>query len=192
MIATLSGTVTEKLADLVIIEAQGVGYGLFVTVEDHGRLVSGETAKLYVHEHIREQAHDLFGFVSRQTLQLFELLLGVNGIGPKMALNLLSIGTTEEVKTAIAGGDVKYLQQAGGVGKRVAERVVVELKDKVGLYGVDLGSAGLLQSEAIVMKDEAAAGLVALGYSPQDAAAALSKIDPSLPAEERIRRALKA
>ncbi|HEX7633397.1 MAG TPA: Holliday junction branch migration protein RuvA [Candidatus Saccharimonadales bacterium] len=191
MIVTLSGVVSEKLADIVVLDVQGVGYGLNVTTEDHGRLVVGEPAKVYVYEHIREQSHDLFGFLTRDTKALFEQLLGVNGIGPKMALNMLSIGTATDVKQAIASGDVKFIQQANGVGKRVAERVVVELKDKVGLAGVDLASTGMLQSENVQLGDEAVAALVALGYTPADAVAALQKIDPELSIEERIKLALK-
>lgn len=191
MIATLSGTVSEKLADVVVLDVAGVGYGLFVTAEDHGRLSSGAPAKVYVYEHIREQQHDLFGFLGRDTKELFEQLLGVNGVGPKMALNMLSIGSSSAVRQAIAGGDVKFLSQANGVGKRVAERVVVELKDKVGLVGVDLESTGLLQSEESLMQDEAAEALVALGFSAQDAARALQNVDDALPTEERVKLALK-
>jgi Holliday junction DNA helicase RuvA len=191
MIATLSGTVSEKLADVVVLDVHGVGYGLYVAAEDYGKLVSGEQAKVYIYEHVREQAHDLFGFLSRDTQSLFEQLLGVNGVGPKMALNMLSIGSATEVRRAIAAGDVKFIQQASGVGKRVAERVVVDLKDKVGLASVDLESTGVLQSEANASKDEAVEALIALGYTTADAAVALQKIDPELPTEDRIKQALK-
>lgn len=191
MIATLSGTVSEKLADLVVIDVGGVGYGVYVTSEDHGCLGEGAAAKVYVYEHVREQAHDLFGFTKKDTQQLFEQLLGVNGVGPKMALNMLSIASPNEVRQAIASGDVKFIQQAPGVGKRVAERVVVDLKDKVGLASVDLESTGVLQSEAGLMKDEAVEALVSLGYTTADAAAALQKVDPELPTEDRIKLALK-
>jgi Holliday junction DNA helicase RuvA len=191
MIAILSGVVGEKLGDIVVLDVNGVGYGLNVTNEDFGRLVMGDPAKVYIHEHIREQGYDLYGFLRLDTKQLFEQLLDVNGVGPKMALNVLSVGNSTEVKQAIAGGDVKFIQQANGVGKRVAERVVVELKDKVGLAGVDLGATGLLQSEASISKDEAAEALISLGYSPADAAQALNGIDPTLPTEDRIKQALK-
>jgi Holliday junction DNA helicase RuvA len=192
MIVTLNGVVSEKLADTVVLDVNGVGYGLLVTAEDFGRLANGEKAKLYVHEHIREQAHDLFGFVTRDTQSLFEQLLNVNGVGPKMALNLLSIGTANDVRVAIANGDVKFIQSANGVGKKVAERVVVELKDKVGLSGVDLESAGLLQAEDVLMKDEAIEALMALGYSAGDARQALVNVDSELPTEARVKLALKA
>ncbi len=190
MIATLNGVVSEKLADVVVLDVHGVGYGLLVPAEDYGRLNSGDQAKLYIYEHIREQAHDLFGFLARDTKSLFEQLLGVNGVGPKMALNMLSIGSGQEVRQAIASGDVKFIQRANGVGKRVAERVVVELKDKVGLVGVDLESTGLLQSETSLAGDEAVEALMVLGYSSQDAAKALQNIDPSLPVEDRLKQAL--
>ncbi len=192
MIATLTGMVAEKLGDVVVLVVRGVGYGLLVTNEDFGRLATGQTFKVYVHEHIREQSHDLFGFVGLDTKRLFELLLGVNGVGPKMALNVLSVGSSNNVRAAIATGDVKYIQQASGVGKRVAERIVVDLKDKVGLEGVELSATGLLQGDAMLLRDEAVEALVALGYSAQDASLALQNIDPALPVGERVKLALRS
>jgi len=191
MIATLTGKVAEKISDIVVIDVNGVGYGILVTTEDYGLLGTGNTAKVYIHEHIRENSHDLFGFVNLDTKQLFEQLLDVNGVGPKMALSVLSIGSANEVRRAIAGGDLKFIQQANGVGKRVAERVVVDLKDKVGLVGVDLSATGMLQSDALVQQDEAAQALIALGFQPADAAAALKNVDPLLPTEERVTLALR-
>lgn len=191
MIATLTGQVAEKIADIVVLDVQGVGYGLLVDAEDFGALAVGTKAKLYVYEHIREQAHDLFGFRSLDTKQLFEQLLGVNGVGPKMALNVMSIGSAAEVRSAIAGGDTKFIQGAQGVGKRVAERIVVDLKDKVGLEGVDLAATGMLQADTALRKDDAIEALVSLGFSAQDAATALAGVPADLPTEERIKRALK-
>jgi holliday junction DNA helicase RuvA len=191
MIATLEGVVSEKLSEVVVLNVQGVGYGLFTPAEEYGRLQPGQPAKVYIYEHIREQGHDLFGFLSLETKSLFELLLTVNGVGPKMALNVLSIGNSQEVRQAIAGGETKFIQQANGVGKRVAERLVVDLKDKVGLVGTDLASTGILQSDSLVLGDEAAEALVALGYSAQDASTALQHVASDLPTEERIKQALK-
>ncbi len=187
---TLSGEISEKLQELVVLEAGGIGYGLFVTVEDYGQLKQGDTAKLYVYEHIRESAYDLYGFVSPDTKALFEQLLSVNGVGPRMALNMLSIGSSSEVKHAIAGGDTKFIQAANGVGKRVAERVVVDLKDKVGLLS-SASTDSLFVSNAAAQQDEAVQALVSLGYTPADALAALDGIKPDLPAEDRIKQALK-
>jgi holliday junction DNA helicase RuvA len=191
MIATLTGSIAEKIADIVVLDVRGVGYGVLVSTEDYGLLAVGNTAKLYIYEHIRENSHDLFGFSKLDTKQLFEQLLDVNGVGPKMALSILSIGTASEVRQAIASGDTKTIQRANGVGKRVAERVIVDLKDKVGLAGVDLATTGMLQSSTNILRDEAAEGLVSLGYSPQDAAAALAAIPADLPTEERIKQALR-
>jgi holliday junction DNA helicase RuvA len=191
MIATLSGVVSEKLLTTVVLEVQGIGYEVNITVEDYAVIKIDEPIKLYIYEHIREQSHDLYGFTARDTKNFFEQLLGVNGIGPKMALNMLSLGSAGEVRAAIASGDVKFITRASGVGKRVAERVVVELKDKVGLIGVDLESTGMLQSEATVLKDEAAEALVALGFTAADAAKALQHISPDLPTEARVKQALK-
>lgn len=190
MIATLNGVVSEKLGTLVVLEAAGVGYGLQVTSEDFGRLPTGERAKLYVHEHIREQAYDLFGFVQLDTKRLFEQLLGVKNVGPKVALAVLDIGTAPGVRGAIAAGDVKLLQSAKGVGKRAAEQIVVELRDKVGLVAGD-SAEGIVTRPGINTQDEAVEALMSLGYSPQDATMALKDIDPELPAEERIKLALK-
>jgi Holliday junction DNA helicase RuvA len=191
MIATLSGRVSEKLVDIVVLDVQGVGYGLLMTAEDHGRLQTGENARVYVYEHIREQSHDLFGFILLDTKLLFEQLLEVNGVGPKGALNMLSIGSSNEMRAAIASGDTKFISRAPGVGKRVAERVVVELKDKVGLAGIDLATTGMLQGEASILQDDAAQALISLGYDAADAAKALQNVDKSLPTEDRVKLALK-
>jgi Holliday junction DNA helicase RuvA len=191
MIATLTGIVAEKIGESVVLDVRGIGYGLLMPAEDYGLLSTGHEAKVYVYEHIREASHDLFGFVKLDTKLFFEQLLGVNGVGPKMALSVLSIGSADEVRRAIASGDTKFIQQASGVGKRVAERIVVDLKDKVGLVGVDLSATGLLQSDTLLQQDEAVEALVALGYSPQDAASALHKVATDLPTEERIKQALK-
>lgn len=188
MIATLSGIVAEKLAGLLVLEVTGTGYGLLVTNEDFSLLTIGEPAKIYVHEHIRENAYDLYGFCSLDSKQLFEQLLDVNGVGPKMALNILGVGTADAVRAAIAAGDTKFIQAASGVGKRVAERVIVELKDKVGLVSSE-GATDFLQGPAL--QDEAMQALVTLGFTAQDAALALQKIDNKLSTEERVKQALK-
>ena len=190
MIATLAGIVSEKSPEYVVLDCAGVGYGVQVTAEDFGRLAQGATAKLYVYEHIREQAHDLFGFIQLDTKKLFEQLLGVKNVGPKVALAVLDIGTAPAVRGAIAAGDVKLLQSAKGVGKRAAEQIVVELRDKVGLVASD-AAEGIVGRPGINSQDEAVEALISLGYSPQDAAAALKDIDQELSTEERIKEALR-
>lgn len=188
MISYLNGAVTEKGLHQVVLDVGGVGYGVFMTAEDVNKLALKDKVKVHIYEYVREQAYDLYGFLDAKTKQLFVQLLDVNGVGPRMALNMLSIGPVDQVKQAIAEGEVKYLQQASGVGKRVAERVVVDLKDKIGLFASD-DALGFLKDGAI--SDEAMQALVELGYSPGDAAKALQKVDKKLPTEERVRQALK-
>jgi Holliday junction DNA helicase RuvA len=190
MITTLSGVVSEKTAAITVLDVHGVGYGLQVTAEDFGRLHSDKPAKLYIYEHIREQTYDLYGFISQDTKRLFEQLLGVKNVGPKVALAVLDIGTAPAVRGAIAAGDVKRLQGAKGVGKRAAEQIVVELRDKVGLATSDMAE-DIATRPGINAQDEAVEALISLGYSPQDATIALKNIDPSLSAEDRIKLALK-
>lgn len=190
MISTLKGKVAEKTLDMVVLDCGGVGYGLYVTFEDYGFLEEGGEAKVYVYEHIREVTHDLYGFRNQETEHLFEQLLSVNGVGPKMALAILSIANRQQVRAAIAGGDTKFISQASGVGKRVAERVVVDLKDKVGLMASE-DATGFLSTPAGNPSDEALQGLVALGFTVQDATEALKKVDTKLTPEERIKQALK-
>jgi Holliday junction DNA helicase RuvA len=191
MIVTLEGLITEKQGDLVVLECAGVGYGLFVSFEDFGALETGSPVKLYIYDHIRENTHDLFGFKSPDAKVLFEQLLSVNGVGPKMALAILSIASLAHVRQAIASGDTKFIAQANGVGKRVAERVVVDLKDKVGLSASE-DATSFLTGTAANPNDEALQGLVALGYSVQDAAEALKGVDTKLEPAARIKEALKA
>jgi len=190
MIATLTGTVAERQGEVIVLNVSGVGYGLWVPQEDFTQLHIGGQAKVYVYEHIREQAHDLYGFISVETKALFEQLLTVNGVGPRMALALLSVGTITDVRQAIAEGNVKFLQAATGVGKKVAERVVVDLKDKVGL-GSNPDATTFLTNPVANRFDEAQEALVSLGFTAQDAANALVGIDTKLPLEERVKMALR-
>ena len=190
MIATLTGKVSEQINETIVLNVHGVGYGLLVSADDWGKLSVGTEATVYIYEHIREQSHDLFGFISRNTKELFEKLLSVNGVGPKMALAILSVGSMQDVQQAISSGDVKLLQSAPGVGKKVAERVVVDLKDKVGLISSTSATA-VLNQPSYTKLDDAHEALLALGYSLQDAAQALESVDSSLPLDEKIRQALK-
>lgn len=189
MIATLRGLVGEK-DNGVVLECQGVGYGVFVSSSDFEALKLGQEAKLYVHEHIKEDAHDLYGFISVETKKLFEQLLSVKNVGPKVALAVLDVGPSNAVRVAIAEGDVKLLQTAKGVGKRAAEQIVVELRDKMGTPVGDAAES-LISRAGVNQQDEALQALVSLGYTEVDAAIALQSIDITLPTEERIKRALK-
>lgn len=190
MIATLTGTVTEHLGNQIILEVGFVGYGIMVTNADQGVLPSGAEAKLYIYENIKEDAHDLIGFKSLSTKQLFEQLLTVKNVGPKGALAVLDIGAEGAVRAAIAGGDVKALQTAKGVGKRAAEQIVVELRDKVGAP-VGEAAEGLVGRAGIDQSDPAVQALMTLGYSDSDAQAALQDVAKDLPLEERVKQALR-
>ena len=190
MIATLRGEISEKTLTDVVMDVGGIGYGLHVTTEDYQRLVVGEPSKLYVYENIREDAHDLFGFVLADTKKLFEQLLSVKNVGPKGALAVLGIGSAGAVRSAIAAGDVKMLQTAKGVGKRAAEQMVVELRDKVGLVAGD-EAENLVTRGGVNNGDEALQALLTLGYSESDAMLALRHIDPNLSTEARIKLALR-
>ncbi len=190
MIATLEGIVTEKFLDSIVIDVGGVGYGLLVTTDDFANLPKGEKAKVFIHEHIREASHDLFGFTKLPTKFLFEQLLSVKNVGPKVALAVLDIGSDDYVRAAIASGEVKTLQTAKGVGKRAAEQIVVELRDKVGVVA-GTGAEDIVGRSGVGQSDEAVQALIALGYQETDAMLALQNVDEKLPTETRIKQALK-
>lgn len=189
MIATLTGTVTERLGDILVLEVAGVGYGLLTTHTDSAHTESTKPVTFYIYEHIREDSHDLYGFRQLDTKQLFMQLLSVKNVGPKVAIAVLNIGSGSDIRQAISGGDIKFLQSAKGVGKRAAEQMVVELRDKVGLSASETAE-GIVTRGGVNTSDEALQALVALGYSEGDAQKALEHIDPSLSVEERIKKAL--
>lgn len=190
MITTLRGIVTEKDLAMVVVECAGVGYGVSLTGADNAALTTGQETKLYIYENIKEDTHALIGFRDRDSKTLFEQLLSVKNVGPKVALAVLDTGSVATVRAAIAGGDVKFLQSAKGVGKRAAEQMVVELRDKVGAP-VGEAAEGLVGRSGVNQNDEAFQALVTLGYSDFDAQAALQNIDVALPTEQRIKQALK-
>ncbi len=190
MIAYLEGIVKNNSSNPVVLDVNGVGYGIFISIEDRSKIKSDTNQKFFIYEHIREQSHDLFGFISEADKHFFEKLLGVNGVGPKMALNMLSVGSVSELRSAIAGGDVKFIQQTSGVGKRLAERVIIDLKDKVGLAS-DVSAGDMLDS-GYSGSDEAVSALVALGFSDQNAKKALSQVSKDLSVEDRVKQALRA
>lgn len=190
MIAHVSGVVSAKTNSAVVVDVGGLGYEVQVTRGDYNHVNLGEKVVFQTHHHIREQSQELFGFLEADAKQLFEQLLGVKSVGPKVALSVLDIGTSGAVRTAIAEGDVKFLQSAKGVGKRAAEQMVVELRDKVGLFVSDQAE-NLVGRSAVDQQDEALLALVSLGYSEIDAQIALQHIAKDLPIEERIKLALK-
>lgn len=188
MIAQLTGKIIDKNLNLMIIDVAGVGYEVVVSVSDAAKISLGDDVSLKIYHHIREQSQELFGFLELGSKELFKLLITVQGIGPKAALAILSIGEFEAVRSAIARGDSKYIQQASGVGKKTAERVCIDLSDKIGAPSVM--SADFIQTE-LNTDDEAVETLMALGYTMTDASVLLKQVDPQLPTQERVKLALK-
>ena len=190
MIAHVSGIVAEKFNSSIIVDVQGVGYEVAVALGDYEKAVLNESVKFYTHHHIREQSQELFGFTSLAAKKLFEMLITVQGVGPKAALAILSLGESEVVRNSIANGDVAFITKASGVGKRIAERVIVDLTDKVGLaIRTNVDNVGISQDIAHV--DEALEALMALGYSLNDATRALEGISADLSTAERVTQALR-
>lgn len=190
MIATLRGDIAEVHENGAVIECAGVGYGVRMTGTDGSLMQKGSEVHVYVYEHIKEDAHDLYGFLSKETKSLFVLLLQVKNVGPKVAMSILDIDQAQHVRHAIAAGDIKRLQTAKGVGKRAAEQIVVELRDKVGVAS-DAQSDAVVHRAGVRKDDDALLGLIALGFGEADALEALADIDRDLPSEERIKQALK-
>ena len=190
MIAHLQGTIAEKFADSVIIDVHGVGYEVALTAPDFDKLYLNDEVKLYTYHHVREQSEELFGFTSLEGKKIFELLITVQGIGPKNAMSVLSLASYEEVRNAIANADAAYLTKANGVGKKAAERIIVDLREKVGLPTY-YGRKSDPETQTIAANDEALEALMALGFQLADATKALEGVDQSLSVEERIREALK-
>ena len=189
MIAHVKGTVAEKFAGSVIVDVAGIGYEVTVPAGDFETVMLGEEVKFYTYHHVREQAEELFGFSSLAAKKLFELLITVQGIGPKAALAILSLGSAEQVRNAIANSDAVFVTKASGVGKKSAERVIVDLADKVGLPTHYQQATGI-QTE-LNTNDEALDALMALGYTLADATKALEGVDPKLPTNRRVTEALK-
>ena len=185
MIAHVQGEVVEKTISTLIIDVGGIGYEIQVAVGDFEAAKLGEKIMLYTHDHWRENAHELFGFSQLAAKRFFELLISVSGVGPKMALAILSLGDEQSTRSAIASGDHAFVQRANGVGRRLAERIVVDLRERVGAAGM------IISSSEPVIADDALDALLALGYSLQQANDALQGVDSKLDIQNRIKEALK-
>lgn len=192
----LNGVVAEMESNLAVIDCGGVGYACATTNYTLSQLKKGEKAKLYTYMNVREDAVDLFGFSSQSELHSFKLLLGVSGVGPKAALAILSTNTPANLAMAVVMGDEKALTAAPGIGKKIAQRIILELKDKLAKEQASFGSDTSGSVPLMVLPNdkvkEAGAALAVLGYSGSEVAAALKGIDmDTLPLEEIIRQALK-
>jgi Holliday junction DNA helicase RuvA len=190
MIALVRGVIIEKFLNSVVVDVGGIGYEVQVAAGDYERALPEQEAKFYTYHHVREQAEELFGFSTLAAKRIFELLITVQGVGPKAALAILSLGEAEAVRAAIASGDVGYISGASGVGKKTAERVIVNLSDKVGAptYIPGHDASGQMINFA---GDEALDALMALGFNIADATAALKSVPADKPTAERVRLALK-
>lgn len=188
MIARLRGWVIEKDLTRIVIDVAGVGYEVQMPLSDVSELALNAEADIYTYFQVREQSQELYGFLTPASKALFQLLITVQGVGPKAALAILSVGQFENVRSAIARSDSKYIQQAHGVGKKTAERVCVDLSDKVGVPSIIGNEAIQTQLDT---SDEAVEALMALGYTATDAVNALAQVDPKLSTQERVKQALK-
>ena len=200
MIAYIKGKVAEILEDRVILESGFMGYNLFMPMASaEAVLRRGDEVKLYTHLHVREDAMQLFGFLTKDDLHTFQLLLGVNGIGPKAALGILSGLTADELRFAVLSEDVKTISKAPGVGKKTAQKLILELKDKMDLQeAFDLKSQHVQEAQGDMAdlsdaRKEAVEALAALGYSGADALRAVKKVEmtPGMDVETLLKAALK-
>lgn len=182
MISRLTGTISEKLVDRVVVDVGGLGYEVFLTATEAEAASESRPATYFIYEQLREDAHNLFGFTTRDAREFFVHLIGTSGVGPKVAMAILSATSLEQLKAAISSGDAELFRGVAGVGKKTAERIMIELKGKM----VDLGPSSLSSSDSTYQ------ALLGLGYSAPQAASAIAKLPPGLTDDQsRIKAALK-
>ncbi|MBS7359976.1 MAG: Holliday junction branch migration protein RuvA [Oscillospiraceae bacterium] len=196
MFYSLTGEVVFKDAQTVALSCGGVAFKCFATRNTLARVNEGESITLYTHLNVREDALDLFGFYGKDELEAFKLLTSVSGVGPKAGLAILSELTPDEFALAVASGDSKAISRANGVGAKIAQRIIMELKDKIsGVSFVSeensVVSNAVKANNAMSNTKEAIEALVALGYSQSEASVAVSKLSPDLSTDDLIRNALK-
>jgi len=197
MIALIRGTLAYKSIDHVIVDVGGVGYRLFIPLSTFYSLPESGEVSLYTHTHVREDALLLYGFLSMEEKDLFVILIGISGIGPKLAVNILSHIPVAELKNAIATGDVKRLSGLPGIGKKTAERLVLELKDKVGpavsTEAVTAGASSPAGQSSGDLLNDVISALVNLGYKENQARKVLENMElaPEVTMEETLKGALK-
>lgn len=188
MISAIEGVVLGQLPNSLIVNVSGVGYRVFVTADTLSRHVERDAVMLWTHLVVREDAMELYGFLSRDELSFFELLLLVSGIGPRSALGIVGLGNLDKVKSAIAAGDSKYLSTVSGIGKKSAEKIVVELRDKIS--SMETFETGMRNNHS--GEEDVVEALKALGYTPAEAREALGHIpDTTIETKARLKEALK-
>ena len=199
MISYIRGTLAEKLEDSVVVEAGGIGYRIFVPVSALSELPgTGETVKIHTYFCVREDSVSLFGFLSKQDMEMFKQLIGVNGIGPRSALGILSVLTPDALRIAVISGDAKTIAKAPGVGNKTAQRIILDLKDKIHaedlLYGEPAVTMTVPEISSVgEVGKEAVEALTALGYTASEAAGAVRKvaITETMTAEDVLKAALR-
>lgn len=185
----IEGTVAHKGIDFIVIDAGGVGYKINTTDSAISKISPGEKKKIYTYLNVREDALDLYGFLSEEELNLFKLLISVSGIGPKVGLGILSSISPSEFALAVVTGNIKAITKAPGVGPKVAQRIVLELKDK--MKKAEIAEMPQDYGAFTDSSDEAVSALMVLGYTQGEAKSILSKVDTGLTVEETVKQALK-
>lgn len=198
MYSYIKGTLEETGEDKIVVDNHGIGYNIYVPVTVLNAIAPvGSEVKVYTYLNVKEDAFCLYGFLTKDDIKVFKLLLGVGGIGPKGALAILSVMSTDDLRFAVMGGDAKAIAKAPGVGAKTAQRVILELKDKLHIEDVfeekDMPQVSGGVSETKTVKNEAVQALVALGYSSSEALSVLSKIEitEELNVEDVLKAALK-
>ena len=188
MIAYLKGQVLAKINSQIILETNNIGYLVALSENLLAESKSGDDLDVYIHHHIKEEASDLYGFKNLEDLELFELLLSISGVGPKTALGVFSVALASDIKEAISRGDSGLLTKVSGIGRKTAERIVLELREKI----AQLNFYSKLSGEKSVVTGDEIDALMALGYSLSQAREALNSIDPTLKdSGARLKAALK-
>jgi Holliday junction DNA helicase RuvA len=185
MIASITGVVSNKEQQSLVVEAGGIGYKIFTTQALAASTRIGENIRLQTYLQVREDAMVLFGFAQKSELEFFEMLITVSGVGPKVALSILSAGNLDMIKDAIAAGDVAVFTKVGGVGRKTAEKIIVELKEKVGALGYATAGAASVSSDLLIQ------ALEQLGYSNKEVREVLPKVKRDGSVEDQLRQALR-
>ncbi len=182
MIGSIKGTIILQKDKFILVETNGVGYKINISTDTISNFQKNKDIFLWIHTHIREDSFDLYGFINYEELEFFEMLINVSGIGPKGALSILNANSIENLKKAIGSNDTSYLIKISGIGRKTAEKMIIELRDKI---GKELNSESL-QEELDVLE-----ALKSLGYSQNETREILKKIDPRLDTNKKIKEALK-